>query len=59
MQISSQHQYRCTKWKIYWNADTEITSSAISLTLMAYMHRMLKSYNNMNNICLMNQKYIL
>jgi len=47
MQIRSQHQYQWMKWNIYWNAKT--ASLVISLTLMAYMHKMWKTYNN-NNI---------
>jgi len=35
------------KWNIYWNANTETASYiVISLTLMAYMHKMLQTYNN-------------
>jgi len=49
MPISSKHQYWCTKWKIHWNANTETASLAISLTVIAHMHRMLKTYKN-NNI---------
>jgi len=34
-QISSEHQYRCTKWNIDCNDNTQTISSSTSLTLMA------------------------
>jgi len=34
------------KWNINGNANTETTSLVISLTLVAHMHKMLKTYNN-------------
>jgi len=41
------------KRNIYPNVNTETANLVISLTLMAYMHKMLKK------TCFTNQKYIL
>jgi len=42
------------KWNIYWNANTETANVVISLTLMTYLHKMLKTNNN-NTVYLFHQ----